>query len=67
MLLFKGLIAGDTLNYKAESRIPVCNHLPLNLSKKTIVSQQQSLISYKALTDPSKAVFLGFSPHINGR
>lgn len=67
MLLFNAFIAGDTLNYKAQSRIPVCNHLPLNLSKKTIVTQQQSLFSYKALTDPSQAEFLGFSPHMNGR
>lgn len=67
MLLFKAFIAGDTLNYKAESRIPVCNYLPLNLSEKTTISQQQSLISYETLTDPRKAEFLGFSPHINGR
>lgn len=67
MLLFKAFIAGETLNYEAESKIPVCNHLPLNVSEKTIVSQQQSLISYWALTDPSKAEFLVFSPYINRR
>ena len=54
------------LNCGAESRIPVHDHLPLNLSQKTIASQQHSMLCYKALIDPSKAEFLVFL-HVNAR
>ena len=57
LLFSKAFIAGDTWNYGAESRILMHKHLPLNGSQKTIVSQQQSMLCYKALMDPSKAEF----------
>lgn len=70
MLFSKAFIAGDMLHYGAKSRILMHNHPPLSLSQKTIVSQQQSMLFYKALIDPSKAELLFFSAHkckMNGR
>ena len=60
LLFSKAFMGGDMLNYGAKSRIPMHNHLPLNLRQKTIVSQQQSMLCYKAVIDPSKTEFLVF-------
>lgn len=56
-LFSKAFIAGDIWNYGAESRILMHKYLPLNLSQKTIASQQRSMLCYKAQIDPSKAEF----------
>lgn len=66
LLFSKAFTAEDTLNYGPKSRIPMNNHLPLNLSQKTIVSHQQTMLCSKALIDPIKAEFL-FCLHVNAR